>query len=75
MKIIFRAGATYLLEELIERFNKENNLDVTIEVDENDEVNKVILSAKKLSVSQAFSLGLKYGMLVENERAKGNQLL
>ncbi len=73
MKIFFRAGATTLIENFVEKFNQETNLDIKIVVNDEDEVTSVTLTSKKITASQIFDLGLRYGMLVEQMRAQGHK--
>ena len=73
MKIFFRAGTTTLIENFVEKFNQENNLDMKIVVNDEDEVTLVTITSKKITASQIFDFGFRYGLQVEKERGLGNK--
>jgi hypothetical protein len=74
MKVEIIVGEGKFIDELLEEFNKEHNLDLKILKIEALEVNFVTVGSKKMTTQHAFELGILYGFKVERLRAEGKIL-
>jgi hypothetical protein len=74
MKVEIIVGEGKIIDELLEEFNKEHNLDLKILKIESLEVNFVTVGSKKMTTQHAFELGILYGFKIERLRAEGKIL-
>jgi hypothetical protein len=74
MKVEIMVAYAGIVEELIEEFNKDRNLDLKILKIKPLEVTFVTVGSKKMTTQHAFELGMLYGFKIERLRAEGKIL-
>jgi hypothetical protein len=74
MKVEIVVGEGNIVNELLEEFNKKNNLDLKILKIEALEVNFVTVGSKKMTTKHVFELGMLYEFKLAELRAAGKIL-